>query len=359
MDVLGRCLWLGVTKLGRVVPRCSIRGPCGCRLWCCLAGGIARLFRRGCAAWQLCVCPPPFPSFPLARRCAFVVVWRFPPSVFFFVGGFACSSLCPPWAGARTGRFLVWLTGSLLMLWVAAGWAVVQASFSSSWVRRGGVAPYPPTLRCRLGIGGFNVLVAVSAGEQAPSVGGGVANERVAASSPFVAGWCCVVPRLWACFLPSRGVWRLVRVRTLVSVPRFGAVVRCGAPCCVVLCFVVLSRAVPCCATVRFSLSCRAVPCRAVVHLAVAWRAAPCCPAPRCVVLCCVVSWGALSRCPARRCAVLQCVVLPRVVPCFAVPWCVVAPWHLRSGVGWRRRWLDWPALLCGTRAEVMWLVGG
>ena len=152
---------------------------------------------------------------------------------------------------------------------------------------------------------------------------------------------------------------QLARVRPTVSVPRFGAVVCFGAPCYVVLCFIVLRRAVPCCAAVHCALSCSAVPCCAVVRLAVAWRAAPCCGATCCVVVCCVVSWGALSRCAARRCTVLQCAVLPRVVPCFAVAWCVVGPWYPRSGVGWRRRTLDWPALLCGTRSECMWLAGG
>ena len=37
----------------------------------------------------------------------------YPP--FFFLGGSACSSLGLPWAGARTGRHSVWLTGKLLV----------------------------------------------------------------------------------------------------------------------------------------------------------------------------------------------------------------------------------------------------
>ena len=193
---------------------------------------------------------------------------------------------------------------------------------------------------------GFNFLVAVCAGGPPPSGGGGgVTDGRVVAPRLCVAGWCGAVPRLWARFLPFRGVRRLVRVRPTVSVPRFGAVVCFGAPCCVVLCFAVLRRAGLCCVAVRSALSCRAAPCHAVVCLAVAWLAAPCCAAPRYVVPCCVVSWGALSWCVARRCAAVRCAVLPRVVPCFAVPWCVVGPFHCRSGVGWGRRWLDWPAL--------------
>ena len=45
----------------------------------------------------------------------------FPAFCFFFPGRVACSSLRLPWAGARTGLQTVWLPGSLLALWVAAG----------------------------------------------------------------------------------------------------------------------------------------------------------------------------------------------------------------------------------------------
>ena len=171
-------------------------------------------------------------------------------------------------------------------------------------------------------------------------------------------GSCGVVSRLWACFLPFRGMRRLARVRPTVSVPCFGAVVCFGAPCCVVPCFAVLRRTGQCCVAVRSALSCRAALCRAVVCPAVAWWAAPCCAAPRRVELWCVVSWGALLWCVARRCAAVWCAVLPRVVPCIAVLWCVVGPFHCRSGVEWGRRWLDWPVSWCGMRAEVMWLAG-
>ena len=102
--------------------------------------------------------------------------WGFPPFVFFFVfflggAGFACSSLCLPCAGARTGWQTVWLIGSVLVLWVAAvrapapwavwvmythwlvacpvgvgsgaGRAVAPAGFVRSRVRGGGVVPCP------------------------------------------------------------------------------------------------------------------------------------------------------------------------------------------------------------------------
>ena len=145
------------------------------------------------------------------------------------------------------------------------------------------------------------------------------------APSLCVAGWCGIVPPLWACFLPFQGVGRLARVRPTVSVPCFGAVVCFGAPLRVVLCFAVLRRVDLYCVAVRCGLSCRAALCRAVVCLAAVWPAAPCCAAPRCVVLCCVVSRGALSWCVARQCAAVRCAVLPLVVSCFAVPWCLWA----------------------------------
>ena len=157
-----------------------------------------------------------------------------------------------------------------------------------------------------------------------------------------MVGWCGVVPWLWACFFPFRGVRRLDLVRLTASVSCLGAVVCFGVPCCVVLCCAMLRRAVPRCAAVRPALPSRAVPRRAVVPLAVAWRVAPCCDAPHCVMLCCAVSLGAMSRCAARQCVVLRCAVLRRVVPCFAAPWCVVSQLYLWPGVGWRRRWFDW-----------------
>ena len=296
---------------------------------------------------------------------------------FFFGGRFACSSLYLPWAGARTGRHSVWLTGLLLMLRLAGpcpgpmgrvGYARAWPGGLTCWVRfwlcqlggcadgfvrssvkGGGVFRVPPPFWCRLYLSGGGLCgraVAVAAG-------------RAVAPSLCAAGWCGVVARLWARFLPFRGARRLARVRPTVSVPCFGAVVCFGAPCCVVLCFAVLRRAGLCCVAVRSALSCRAAPCRAVVCLALSWLAAPCCAAQRRVVLCCVVSWAALSWCLARRSAALRCAVLPRVVLCFAVPWCLVGPFHCHSGVEWGRRCLDWPASWCGTRAEVMWLAGG
>ena len=83
--------WLG----GPPVP---LWGSC---LRCLLVGGFGRLLWCWRAVWWLwAVLSPPPPSPPFF--------------FFFFGGGSACSSLCRPWAGARTGRHSVWSSGSLL-----------------------------------------------------------------------------------------------------------------------------------------------------------------------------------------------------------------------------------------------------
>ena len=348
-----------------------------------LCGVGARL--RGCAT-----APPVFllSRWPAGVRS--LLGGASPLLSFFYWGGFACSFVCLPWPGARTGRQTLWLTLLLLVLWVAAGralapwvvWvmythglvacpiglgsgsapsAVVPAGFVWSWVRVVGLSRVPLHLPCRFGGGGLNFPVAVCAGGPPLAGWGGCCTYgRVVASSPCVVGWCAVVPRQWACPLPFQDVRRLDLVRPTVSVPCFGAVVCFGVPCCIVLCSAVLRRAVMRCAAVHPALLCRAVPCRAVVCLAMAWRVAPCCAAPRCVVLCCVVSLAALSPCAPRGCALLRCAVLLRVVPCFAVLCCVVGPSYLRSSVGWRRRWLDWWLCCVGRGLRLCgWLVAG
>ena len=70
--VVGRFFWLGVFGLGGVILRCPFGGSRGCRLWCCLAGGVARLrgvgaLLRGCAtvpsAFLLSLWPAGVPSW--------------------------------------------------------------------------------------------------------------------------------------------------------------------------------------------------------------------------------------------------------------------------------------------------------
>ena len=81
---VGRSSWLGVAGFGWVVPLCPFGGPVFGAFWvgglaasCGLAGGLVAVGHS--------LGPPP------------------PPCFFFFWGGSACSSLCVPWAGARTG----------------------------------------------------------------------------------------------------------------------------------------------------------------------------------------------------------------------------------------------------------------
>ena len=121
--LLGCCPRLGVARFGRLVLQCSFGGSRGCRLWCCLAAGFARLFWSECAASRLCVCLLS-PLISLCPRARVFGLAGSPPLLCFlflpfFGGGFACSSLCLPWAGARTVRHSVWLTGLLLVLRLA------------------------------------------------------------------------------------------------------------------------------------------------------------------------------------------------------------------------------------------------
>ena len=89
---LAWCCWFLVGG-----PPESLWGSC---LRCLLGGGFGRLWWCWRAVWQLWAVFAPFPP---------------PPSVFFLLGGggLACSSLCLPWAGARTGLQSVLSSGLL------------------------------------------------------------------------------------------------------------------------------------------------------------------------------------------------------------------------------------------------------
>ena len=92
---LGRCSRLGVAGFSQGGPPVFFRGPRGCRLWCCLGGGFARLLWSGCAASRLCVCLLPAPFFFAGGRALLVLGGGFPtfcavclfPFVCFFPGG--------------------------------------------------------------------------------------------------------------------------------------------------------------------------------------------------------------------------------------------------------------------------------
>ena len=104
---VGRCSWLGVACFGWVVPLCLFGGPVFGAFWVgglAASGGVGGRF-GGCGLFSR---PPPLP--PL-----------------FFLGGgggAACSSLCLPFAGARTGPHSVWSTGCcwrLRSVWPCSG----------------------------------------------------------------------------------------------------------------------------------------------------------------------------------------------------------------------------------------------
>ena len=102
------------------------------RLWgsclrCLRGGGFGRLLWCWRAVWWLwAVLSPPPP----------------PPPVFFFWGGSACSSLCLPWAGARTGPHSVWFSG--LLLAVAFCLAVSRPHWSGGLCTRWARRPFLP-----------------------------------------------------------------------------------------------------------------------------------------------------------------------------------------------------------------------
>ena len=114
---VGRCSWLGVAGFGWLVPLCLFGGPVFAAFW---VGGLA----PSCGGW--------FGGCGLFSRPPL------PPLFCFFGGGPACSSLCLPWAGARTGPRSVWSSGPLLA--VAFCLAVFRphgsAGLCTGWARR-------------------------------------------------------------------------------------------------------------------------------------------------------------------------------------------------------------------------------
>ena len=105
---VSRCSWLGVAGFGWAVPPCLFGGPVFGAFW---VGGLA----------AFCVVGGRFGGCGLFSRR--------PPPCFFFGGGPACSSLCLPWARARTvaGVWCGWPLatpggGSCVLLPATPGW---------------------------------------------------------------------------------------------------------------------------------------------------------------------------------------------------------------------------------------------
>ena len=125
---VGRCYWLCVAGFGWVDPLCLCGGP------------VFGAFRGG--VWP--------PVVVLAGGLAAVGCFRaFFPSpllffLFFFRGGLACSSLCLPWAGARTGLHSVLSFG--LLSSVAFCVAAFRPHGSGGLCAGGARRPYLPGL---------------------------------------------------------------------------------------------------------------------------------------------------------------------------------------------------------------------
>ena len=120
----GRCSWLGVAGFGWVVPLCLFGGHVFGAFWggdVAASGGVDWRF-GGCGLFS---CPPPLP-----------------PLLFFFGGGAACSSLCLPWAGARTGPHSVLSSG--LLLAIAFYLAVFRPNGSGGLCTRWARRPFLP-----------------------------------------------------------------------------------------------------------------------------------------------------------------------------------------------------------------------
>ena len=121
---VGRCYWLGVAGFGWVVPLCLCGGPVFGAFWggvwppvVVLAGGLAAV---GCFR---AFSPSPLPFF------SFFFLWG---------GGLACSSLCLPWTGARTGLHSVLSSGLLssVAFCVAAFRPHGSGGLCTRWARR-------------------------------------------------------------------------------------------------------------------------------------------------------------------------------------------------------------------------------
>ena len=108
--------FLPVPALARCVSACS---GCPSLPWAAALGWVLLVL----AGWSSGV-PWGDPVFGAVRLGALAAsrgwaaswLWAFlvpPPPLFFRGGGAACSSLCLPWVGARTGRHSVWSTGLL------------------------------------------------------------------------------------------------------------------------------------------------------------------------------------------------------------------------------------------------------
>ena len=130
-----------------VVCVCLFRCPSSC--WAAVPGLVLPVLARWspCASLAVLSLVPSGGGFSRLWWCWRAVRWLWavfapppphPSVVFFWGGGFACSSLCLPWAGARTGPHSVLSSG--LLLSVAFSLAVFRphgsAGLCTRWARR-------------------------------------------------------------------------------------------------------------------------------------------------------------------------------------------------------------------------------
>ena len=274
--------WAAVT--GLVLPVLGGWSPCasvGVLSSVPSRGGFGRLWWCWRAVWRLWAVFVPFP----------------PPPSFFSGGGggLACSSLCLPWAGARTGLHSVLSSGLLssVAFCVAAFRPHGSGGLCTRWARR----PFLPGL-----------VLALPAGRlrQAGACGFGL------------GGWGCSCP--FPSAVPAVFFW-VVRHRCRLE--RCGPV--CGLRCWCVACWRGAFQGVRWLASVSpsgWGQLCRAV---------------PLCAASRRVVLWCVALWRAVVRCAV----VSRGAAVGQWRSAWPVSWCGVRAgvwpaggWGVRLGVG-------------------------
>ena len=224
--------------------------PSGWGVWppnVVLAGGLVAV---GCSLAP----PPPAPPF-------------------FSSGGPACSSLCLPWAGARTGPHSVWSSGLLLAVafCLAKSRPHRSAGLCARWARR----PFLPGEVLALPAGRLRQAAACGSG-----LGGWGCPCPFPSAVPVLTFWVvrdrCCQARMAPCVARGAGVWRagaapsgvfggLFRLVLQVRVSRAvfcRSVLRGVASCCGALLCGVLWCSVPCClalcrgGSVEVSLAC-------------------------------------------------------------------------------------------------------
>ena len=131
----GPLLSAGCRRVGQGGPPVFFRGVRGCRLWCCLAGAVARLLWSGCAASRLCDCLLPPPPFFSAGAHSWLGGGSPPSVLFFFWGGGVCLFLPLPSPGWCT-HWSAFGVAYRVAVGAAIGWAVPRPNGSGGLCTR-------------------------------------------------------------------------------------------------------------------------------------------------------------------------------------------------------------------------------